>query len=188
MFNYIDDITDDMSIATKTGDKGETSLLGGKRVKKTDARIEAYGTIDELNAILGVCMTKTHNKEINTVLSKVQNDLFRIGAELSSLGTDTKINIPKITDKQMKYIDEALIDVETSLPVQKEFILPRGTESSTLLHLARTICRRAERATIKCEEHNVSQLLVQYLNRLSDLLFLFARKENQGYEQPVTYE
>jgi cob(I)alamin adenosyltransferase len=175
-----------MSIATKTGDRGETSLLGGKRVKKTDARIEAYGTIDELNAILGVCMTKIHHKEINTVLSRVQNDLFRIGAELSALGTDTKINIPKITDKQMKYVDEALIDIETTLPVQKEFILPRGTESSALLHLARTICRRAERATIKCEE--VSPLLVQYLNRLSDLLFLFARKENQGYEQPVTYE
>lgn len=189
MFNYIDDITDDMSIATKTGDTGETSLLGGSRVKKTDPRIEAYGTIDELNAAIGVCLNKIHNKEINTILFRTQNDLFRIGAELSALGTNTKINIPKITDKQMKYIDEALMDVETTLPQQKEFILPRGTESSALLHLARTICRRAERKVVQCQEkYEVSNLLIQYLNRLGDLLFLYARKENQGNEQPVTYE
>ena len=189
MFNYIDDIEDDMSIATKTGDKGETSLLGGTRVKKTDIRIEAYGTVDELNSVIGICMNKIHNKEINTTLSKVQNDLFRIGAELSSLGTNTKINIPKITEKQLKYIEEALIDVETTLPQQKEFILPRGTESSAFLHFSRTICRRAERTVIQCQEkYEVSNLIIQYLNRLSDLLFLFARKENQGNEQRVTYE
>lgn len=181
--------TKNMSIATKTGDKGETSLLGGSRVKKTDIRIEAYGTVDELNAIVGVCMCHINYKEINTVLSRVQNDLFRIGAELSSLGTQTKINIPKITDQQISYIDTALNDVEATLPAQKEFILPRGTESSTFLHLARTICRRAERAAILCtEKYQVNDLLIKYLNRLGDLLFLFARKENEGQEQFVTYE
>jgi len=180
-----------MGIATKTGDKGETSLLGGERVKKNDARIRASGTLDELNASIGVALVYVSNDDIRDALHQVQHDLFKAGAELAAL-TSKKLDmaVPRITDKELSRIENALEHVEHSLPPQSEFILPKGTASAAHLHLARTICRRAERMVALCEEFNVNPTLLAYLNRLSDLLHLYARLENQGkdVEEVVSYD
>jgi len=180
-----------MSIATKTGDKGETSLIGGERLKKNDSRLEAYGTVDELNAALGVALAYTQGKAIRDVLSQVQHDLFTIGAELAALTAKTlTMDLPRITAEHLAFIDEALVTTENILPPQKSFIIPNGTESGAHLHLARTICRRAERAVVNCsDKHQINSEIIKYLNRLGDLLFLFARAENQGKipEEAVKY-
>jgi len=177
-----------MPIITKKGDKGETSLLGGQRVPKHDPRIEAYGTVDELNASIGVALAYTKNKQTKKILHQALNDLFRIGAELAATGTKfTKF--PKITAKHTSAIEKEVYSVERKLPKQKAFILPAGTESATHLHLARAICRRAERRVILCKEKfAVRQEIVKYLNRLGDLLFIYARLENKGKDQQVKYD
>lgn len=176
-----------MSIVTKGGDKGETSLLGGQRVKKTDDRIEAYGTLDELNASIGVALTYIKNIRLKQVLTQVQNDLFKIGAELASIGTQVK-QIPKINPARTDELEQEVKRIEQELPKQTSFILPAGNEAAAHLHLARTICRRAERTTIKLsEKHPVDNEIIKYLNRLSDLLFIYARQENKGKDEPVNY-
>jgi len=179
-----------MSIATKTGDKGETSLLGGERLKKSDVRLETYGTLDELNASIGVVLAYVSNSSIKEVLSKVQNDLFTIGAGVAALTSKKlEMELPKVTSKHLDYIEESLNSTEESLPKQTEFILPKGTKSSAHLHLARTICRRAERRMADCnEKYPVNSEAMKYLNRLGDLLFLYARKENTDKEEPVKYD
>ncbi|PIN74633.1 ATP:cob(I)alamin adenosyltransferase [Candidatus Woesearchaeota archaeon CG10_big_fil_rev_8_21_14_0_10_37_12] len=172
-----------MSIATKTGDKGETSLLGGTRVSKYDIRIEAYGTVDELNAAIGVALCYVESPGVKDTLYQIQHDLFTIGAELAALATQIS-KTPKITEKHLNNVEQAIERVESMLPKQTEFILPKGTKGATQLHLARTICRRAERKVVACKEHYaINPDIVKYLNRLSDLLFLFARKENQGKDE-----
>ncbi len=179
-----------MSIATKTGDKGETSLLGGERLKKNDIRLETYGTLDELNASIGVALAYIKNEDIKKILNKVQNDLFTIGAEIAAL-TSKKLdmNVPKISQKHLQIIEENLTITENTLPQQKEFILPKGTKSASHLHLARTICRRAERRLAECnEKHTINPEALGYLNRLGDLLFIYARKENTEKEEPVKYD
>ena len=171
-----------MSIATKTGDKGETSLIGGCRIIKNDIRIETYGTVDELNASIGVALAYAKNKTVVETLSKVQHHLFTIGAEIAAL-TPKKLDmkLPKTEAMHVEFLDSVLHPTEKSLPQQKEFILPNGTESGAHLHLARTICRRTERTLIACrEKYDVNPEAIKYLNRLSDLLFLFARLENLG--------
>jgi len=180
-----------MSIATKTGDKGQTSLLGGERVHKNDVRIETYGTVDELNAAVGVALAYVQSSAIKNVLLQVQHDLFTVGAELSSLGTKKlEIELPKITPEHVDFLDEAVKATETALPAQKGFILPNGTPGAVHLHMARTICRRAERRVSACDKLNPNPEVMKYLNRLSDLLFLFARAENQGKvkEEYVKYQ
>lgn len=180
-----------MGIATKTGDKGDTSLLGRERVTKTDPRIEAYGTIDELNAAIGVALLYTEVKEITESLNKTQHDLFTIGAELSSLTEQPPENLPRVSSKHIERLNAEVERVEAALPTQKEFILPKGTKSGAHLHLARTICRRAERRVVEChKKHPASPEVIRYLNRLGDLLFLYARQENHGKteEEPVSYE
>lgn len=173
-----------MSIITKGGDKGETSLLGGARVPKTDKRIEAYGTVDELNATIGMAMC--HAKK-SKLLSQVQNDLFKIGAELSALDTQFT-NFPKITQEDADRMEKEVHIIEQALPKQNEFILPRGTQAAAALHLARTVCRRAEREVVACgQQHKPRPELVIYLNRLSDLLFIYARQENSK-DEPVKYD
>lgn len=174
-----------MSIVTKGGDKGETSLLGGQRVPKTDPRIEAYGTVDELNAAIGVALTYVKNSAAKDILHQVLNDLFRIGAELAAIGTKFT-NFPKISDTHIKVIEEEVYRIENELPKQTTFILPTGTESSAHLHLARAICRRAERRVLALEKINPE--IVKYLNRLSDLLFIYARLENNGKDEAVNYD
>ncbi len=179
-----------MSIATKTGDKGQTSLLGGERVHKNDVRIETYGTVDELNAAIGVALCYIESPAIKEVLVQVQHDLFTIGAELATLGVKLEKEFPKTTEEHVHFLDAALTMTEQALPAQKEFILPQGTKAAAHLHLARTICRRAERRTSACEKLEPNPEIIRYLNRLSDLLFLFARAENQGKakEEGVKYK
>ncbi|VVB81348.1 Cobalamin adenosyltransferase [uncultured archaeon] len=161
-----------MSIVTKGGDKGETSLLGGQRVPKTDCRIEAYGTVDELNASIGVARSYVKDSSAKKTLHQVQNDLFKIGAELAGAKK-------KITAKDTKKIENEVYKIEKKLPLQKSFILPAGNQSSTHLHLARTICRRAERRVLPCKPNPE---IIRYLNRLGDLLFIYARLENRKDE------
>lgn len=179
-----------MSISTKTGDRGETSLIGGDRVRKNDLRIEAYGTVDELNALLGVCLNVIESPAIKSVISQVQHDLFTIGAELAALnGKEMTMNLPKLTEEHLAFIDSALETTENALPQQRNFILPKGVPSAAYLHLARTVCRRAERCVAACASHNPNPNILRYLNRLGDLLFLFARLENKGKapEEAVQY-
>jgi len=175
-----------MSIVTKKGDNGETTLLGGGKVSKTDLRIEAYGTVDELNASIGVALSYTKNSNAKKILHQAQNDLFKIGAEIAALGTKfTKI--PKITAKHAITIEKEVYQIEKQLPTQKSFILPTGNQSATHLHLSRTICRRAERRVMNChQKYKVRGELIRYLNRLGDLLFIYARLENNK-DEPVKY-
>lgn len=173
-----------MSIVTKGGDKGETSLLGGQRVPKTDPRIEAYGSVDELNAMIGVALTYAKNDNVKDILHQVLNDLFRIGAELAAVGTKFT-NFPKISETQTNVIEEEVYRVESELPKQTSFILPTGNESAAHLHLARAICRRTERRVLALPQVNPE--IIKYLNRLSDLLFIYARLENNGKDEPVSY-
>ncbi len=168
--------TTHMSIVTKTGDKGETSLLGGARVAKTDLRIEAYGTADELNASIGCALAYIKNSDAKKILNQVQNDLFKIGAELAG-------SKKKITSKDTNAIEKEIYKTEKKLPMQKSFILPAGNQSATHLHLARTICRRAERRVLPCKPNPE---IIRYLNRLGDLLFIYARLENKK-DEPVRY-
>lgn len=165
-----------MSIVTKTGDKGETSLPGGARVAKTDFRIEAYGTVDELNASIGCALAYIKNSDAKKILHQVQNDLFKIGAELAGAKK-------KITAKDTTAIEKEVYKTEKKLPMQKSFILPAGNQSAAHLHLARTICRRAERRVLPCKPNPE---IIRYLNRLGDLLFIYARLENKK-DEPVKY-
>ena len=168
-------------IYTKTGDKGQTSLFGGKRVSKDDLRIEAIGTIDELNAALGVSASFVDDKQILLVIKQIQNDLFNIGAELANpnkIGKDTKqlfhLDKPKILELE-KIIDQ----LDNNLPTLNRFILPGGTNSASLLQLSRSIARRAERRLITLSrKERVNPNLLSYINRLSDLLFVISRHLN----------
>src|SRR4051812_12281799 len=169
-----------MKIYTKTGDDGETGLFGGPRVGKDHPRIEAYGTVDELNAVLGLVRTASPPAEIDSLLARVQNELFDLGAELAT--PDPKSRGTNLIDSERIQALEAAIDqFEIGLEPLKTFILPGGTSAAAWLHLARTVCRRAERLVValsRDSHENVSNATVIYLNRLSDLLFVLARAAN----------
>jgi cob(I)alamin adenosyltransferase len=167
-----------MKIYTKTGDRGETSLFGGKRVKKYHSSIQAYGTVDELNSWVGLLKDSliTINKDIS--LNNIQNNLFVIGSHLAS-GDDQKLiaKLPELTAESLKELEDDIDKMQQSLPEMKNFILPGGHVFSSYCHIARCVCRRAERLTIELEEQiNVNPSIIQYLNRLSDFLFVLARK------------
>jgi cob(I)alamin adenosyltransferase len=159
-----------VSIITKTGDNGETSILG-QRVLKTDLRIEAIGAVDELNASIGVSLSYMKNAKAKKILHKVQNDLFKIGAEIAGAKQ-------RITAKDILALEKETYKTEDKLPKQKGFILPTGNQSATHLHLSRTICRRAERRVLPAKKRKITR----YLNRLGDLLFIYARLENKKDE------
>lgn len=172
-------------IYTKTGDSGETGLFGGPRVKKDSARIEAYGTVDELNAVLGLARTGELPAEIGEALTRIQNELFEIGAELATPNPAAH-GMQTVGAEHIQAL-EALIDQhESRLPPLKWFILPGGSREAGYLHLARTVCRRAERRLVTLmaqPQERVSTHLVIYLNRLSDLLFVLARATNAAAGQ-----
>jgi cob(I)alamin adenosyltransferase len=164
-------------IYTRGGDAGETSLGDGSRVSKLDLRIAAYGTVDELNAVLGVVLAGECPAEIREALTRVQNELFDLGADLSvPLEHEGRL---RTTQEQ---VDELELDCDrfnAELPELKSFVLPGGTQAAALLHVARTVCRRAEREALAAStEHGLSPLALVYLNRLSDLLFILARAAN----------
>ena len=172
-------------IYTKTGDKGKTSLFGGQRVSKADVRVEAYGTVDELNSAIGVAVAQTqisklksqnYNLNLKTELQKIQNDLLDIGSALATISTIRyTLNARRLNNRVGDF--EGLIDEMTEkLPELRNFILPGGGKSGSLLHLARSICRRAERRVVELsEKEKVDENILKYLNRLSDLLFTMAR-------------
>ncbi|MHB8906212.1 MAG: cob(I)yrinic acid a,c-diamide adenosyltransferase [Melioribacteraceae bacterium] len=176
-----------MKIYTKTGDKGETSLFGGKRVWKDDLRIQAYGTTDELNAVLGIAVAELSDVELKDVISGIQNDLFTVGSDLASPIEKENKNfvIPRI-DSQFVTRLELLIDkFDSQLPALKNFILPGGSKVSAILHHARTVCRRAEREVVALSRiEGINDQIEVYLNRLSDLLFVLARFENFSSKHP----
>ncbi|MDD5171544.1 MAG: cob(I)yrinic acid a,c-diamide adenosyltransferase [Candidatus ainarchaeum sp.] len=170
-----------MRIYTKFGDKGNTSLLGGVTVPKSDPRLEAYGAVDELNAVLGIVVAFSEKRSQVDSLSRIQNDLFIIGAELSSKGAKTK----QISPKRVSEIESEIDKIEADLPPLHHFIVPGGSKTASLLHLARTVCRRAERTIVALsQKEKVNPDIIVYMNRVGDLLFVLGRSENYKKKVP----
>lgn len=164
-----------MKIYTKRGDKGETSLLTGTKVPKFHIRIDAYGTVDELNSFVGLLRDKLQNEELKSTLLIVQNNLFVIGSQLA---TDKEVvkNIPEIDEHDVVFLENTIDNMEKTLDPLTSFILPGGHELVSLCHVARSVCRRAERLAYKIStKEKVNLLIIKYLNRLSDFLFVFSR-------------
>jgi cob(I)alamin adenosyltransferase len=174
-----------MKLYTKTGDDGTTGLFGGGRVKKASARVEAYGTVDELNAAVGVARATKLDAESEGVLARVQVDLFTLGAELACVpGKESKLNMPLVTSADAERLERAIDSAETHVEPLKFFVLPGGSPQAAALHVARTVCRRAERAVLSLDDAPARGELVIYLNRLSDLLFVLARRANAEAKVP----
>ena len=177
-------------VYTKTGDKGETSLVGGERISKSSTRVDTYGDIDELNSVIGIAISHTKDEMLKDYLKKVQNDLFIFGGDLAT-PLSFKGEIPRINEQMIEKIENLIDKFHLEVGDLKEFILPSGVGGSPFLHFARTVCRRAERKIVKLSENEViNPLGLNYLNRLSDLLFMMARIENKraGYEEtPVDF-
>lgn len=168
-----------MKIYTKTGDRGETSLYGGKRVAKDSLRIEAYGTVDELNSLLGVCRAFTMAQEVDTLLEELQHDLFTLGADLATPFDTQSSSVRRIQPDDSARLEKHIDSIESSLEPLKNFILPAGNKPASLLHYARTVCRRAERFVVRLSrQEKINEFSIIYLNRLSDLLFVMARWAN----------
>lgn len=168
-----------VKIYTKTGDTGETSLYGGKRVPKFDLRLEAYGTVDEANAALGLSFTQLGAEMYWAELEAIQNDLFTIGSELATPHGETIGGLALITEERVTELEHAIDAMEAELPQLSNFILPSGSSLGAHLHLARTVVRRAERALARlAAQENIRPEVVKYLNRLSDYLFVLARHAN----------
>jgi cob(I)alamin adenosyltransferase len=168
-----------LKIYTKTGDTGETSLFGNTRVSKGDARVNAYGEVDELNAALGAARAAGLDPDLTAVLEDIQKELFAIGARLADPSHRIAGRVAKVevVDTQIARLEATIDRLEVELPPLRRFILPGGSPGGSLLHLARTICRRAERRVVSLPDP-VDPLVVVYLNRLSDLLFVMARAAN----------
>lgn len=166
-----------MKIYTKTGDSGTTSLLGGARVSKAHVRIEAYGTVDELNSYVGLLRDQDVNTNRKELLKQIQDRLFTLGAHLATeLGKD-KVVKPDLFEEDIQLLEDQMDSMDSELPELKSFVLPGGHQSVSFAHLARCVCRRAERIVIALNETEpVDALIVQYLNRLSDFLFVLGRK------------
>jgi cob(I)alamin adenosyltransferase len=169
-------------VYTKTGDSGNTSLGDGSRVYKNDSRIEAYATVDEANSFIGVALSETTDVKLTLLLLKVQNDLFDVGADLCTPLSENDKAL-RVTEDQITFIENMIDHYNADLPVLKSFVLPSGNRFSANLHVARTVVRRAERATwyaICIYGDSMNELAAKYLNRLSDLLFVLARVANEG--------
>ena len=175
-------------IYTKAGDKGRTALLGGINTSKSDPRIAAYGTVDELNACLGLAVISINHdaqagarlKHIRAQIEKIQNQLFNIGGQLACANDDWRSKIPHINHDDIRHLELEIDKHQEELPPLSEFILPGGTLVAGHLHLARTVCRRAEREIVAAfkESRSEDQLILEYINRLSDYLFVIARAAN----------
>ncbi len=163
-------------IYTKTGDKGQTSLLGGTRLPKDHIRIEAYGNVDELNSFIGLLrdqdVTEVHRK----VLLEIQDRLLTIGAQLAADPLKNKMKLPQLCQQDISLLESEIDKMDAQLPIMKNFVLPGGHSTVSFCHLARCVCRRAERGVIHLShKENVSEIIYQYLNRLSDYLFMLSR-------------
>ncbi|MEI6512572.1 MAG: cob(I)yrinic acid a,c-diamide adenosyltransferase [bacterium] len=172
-----------MRIYTKTGDRGETDLIGGKRVRKNDPRVEAYGTVDELNSHLGLSRAYLSYRDLAALIEQIQNHLFELGAELAG---STEKSDPHlcVTTSHVEFLEHAIDKLENDIEPLNAFILPGGTPVAAQLHIARSVCRNAERKVIALSEiEEINPEIIRYLNRLSDFLFTSARTVNQraGY-------
>ena len=167
-----------MKIYTKTGDKGTTSLIGGTKVRKSHTRIEAYGTVDELNSHVSLCRDLIHDNSIKNVLKEVQDRLFTIGSALAcDPEKEPKLKIPDLKDTDVFYLEEEMDRMDLSLPPLQFFIMPGGHQTVSQLHIARCVCRRTERIIVDLliEDEDHEYLIIKYINRLSDYLFLLSR-------------
>ena len=182
-----------MKIYTKTGDKGKTSLFGGTRVSKYNLRIEAYGTVDELNSHIGLVKDQKIDKQTSATLLKIQNELFTIGSTLATppeketlKSGKERLTIYKISLDEILFLEQEIDRMEKTLPLMNNFILPGGHQTVSFCHIARCVCRRAERLTVQLhQEEPINEYILSYLNRLSDYLFVLARKltiDNQAVE------
>lgn len=181
-----------MKIYTRGGDAGKTGFVGGERVNKNDLRIEACGTLDELNSLIGVTMTHCDDEKLNAILEKVQHELFTLGAELASLTSKgkTRLPLPVTTPEHVAEIENQIDELNSQLAAQKNFLLPKGTQASAYLHLTRTVCRRAERFIVTISQHYpINPEIIKYVNRLSDLFYVMARYANKEFaeqeQQPI---
>jgi cob(I)alamin adenosyltransferase len=166
-----------MKIYTKTGDAGTTSLFGGKRVSKADLRIDTYGTVDELNSWIGVVRDQPVNEKRKDILIEIQDRLFTIGSILATEPENTKVKIPSLVETDITFLEKEIDSMDSELPPMRSFVLPGGNQSVSFCHVTRTVCRRAERLTIALNsQEQVDALVIKYLNRLSDYLFVLARK------------
>ena len=173
-----------MKIYTKTGDGGETSLLGGKRVSKANLRIEAYGTFDELNSFTGLALASGLPTEVTGLLQQVQHELFVLGSRLAADPEKPRLKLPELNELSVIRLEDAIDELTAQLPEMTHFILPGGSAAVSSLHVARCVCRRAERATLRlASESAVEEVIIKYLNRLSDYLFVAARYT--GFKQGV---
>lgn len=170
-------------IYTKTGDKGETSLIGGTRLPKHHIRIEAYGNVDELNSFVGVVRDSVTENELINLLIEIQDRLFTIGSLLAADPEKNKMQLPQLSESDIILLEKAIDKMNETLPEMKSFVLPGGHIAVSHCHVARCVCRRAERATLKlAENEKVDEIIYKYLNRLSDYLFVLSRKLTQDFK------
>lgn len=172
-------------IYTKTGDKGTTSLIGGTRLPKDHIKIEAYGSVDELNAWIGVLADAPENKSRNAFLKEIQDRLFTIGAELASEPEQHKKKLPELFESDIEVLEKEMDEYNEVIPTLRAFVLPGGHPLVSFAHVARTVCRRSERQVISLSHNEeVNPLIIKYLNRLSDYLFVLSRKITQEQNAP----
>ncbi len=179
-------------VYTRRGDKGETSLIGGDRVSKASGRLDGYGTVDELNATLGLVgealVASAAGPHLLPIIRRVQNELFNLGAELATADAARRAKLPRIEQRHIDALERDIDAVNDDLPVLKSFVLPGGGWASAYFHLARTVCRRCERLVVGLAAvEDVGELSVQYLNRLSDALFVWGRWAafKDGKDEPL---
>jgi len=166
-----------MKIYTKTGDDGSTALLGGKRVSKAHLRIEAYGTIDELNSYIGLIRDTQQYPLRREQLKEIQDRMFTIGAHLAIVPDAKNVKVPDVDESDLLMLEKAIDDMEALLPELKSFVLPGGHQVVSFSHVARNVCRRAERCIVRlAETEKVDEVIIRYVNRLSDYLFVLSRK------------
>lgn len=167
-----------MKIYTKTGDKGTTSLIGGTKVSKAHLRIEAYGTVDELNSHIGLCRDLLADSSTRTILQEIQDRLFTVGSSLAcDPEKEPKMKIPDLKEEDVTLLEKQIDAMNEVIPPMKSFVLPGGHVTISQLHIARCVCRRAERCCVRLEMENeeVPSIIIKYINRLSDYLFVLAR-------------
>lgn len=166
-----------MKVYTKGGDKGQTSLIGGTRVAKHHIRIEAYGTVDELNSYIGLIRDQQIAEKHRELLKEIQDRLFTVGSSLASDPEKSKMKIPDLKEEDVALLESAIDAMDEELPPMRNFVLPGGHTTISFCHITRCVCRRAERLSIALSEESfVAELVVKYLNRLSDYLFVLGRK------------
>ena len=180
-------------VYTKNGDSGQTNIIGGHKISKANIRIKSFGEIDELNASIAMCCVFIKREFVGTlvsrimivdVLKKIQHQLFNLGNMIATLSEDIKGNSPAITNDDVKFVETNIDDYNSNLPTLKSFVLPGGSEINAMLHLSRTICRRCERTVVELNKNEkCNKIIIIYLNRLSDLLFVLSRYINHSMKK-----